>query len=265
MKKLIATFALTLFFCVSSAYAETINLWFAPGWKSKAVQAKEIASNISTSSGLDIKPRIARSYPEILTEFSSGKAALVYVGSFVQAIINARGLGTPLVQAITGKEFYSGILIYPTGEDPASILKNHPRKIAYAIGASSGESSAKAATAGLARMGVANHGAAANAVKARKAKAAVVKNWWWEANKDKYRGVLESYRMPGITIEKNSDNVLTASKGISVADAKKITASTIAAKDKFKAKDMVPFDEKNIAFSLELMKKGGIDPQNYTW
>ncbi len=204
-------------------------------------------------------------YNLTLTEFSSGKAALVYVGSFVQAIINARDLGTPLVQGVTGKEFYSGILIYPSGGNPAGILKNHPKEIAYAIGASSGESSAKAATGGLAKLGVANHGAAANAVKAGKAKAAVVKNWWWDANKDKYKGALKSYRMPGITVEKNSDNVLTASKGISTANAMKITVSAIAAKDQFKAKEMVPFDSKNIDFSLGLMKKGGIDPQTYTW
>ncbi len=265
MKKIVAIVVLGLFCGMPSAYAEMINIWFAPGWKTKAAQAKEIASSISESSGLVIKPRIARSYPEILTEFSSGKAALVYVGSFVQAIISARELGTPLVQGVTGKEFYSGILIYPADKDPVSILKNQPKKIAYAIGASSGESSAKAATGGLASMGVANHGTAANAVKAGKANAAVVKNWWWEANKHKYSGVLKSYKIPGITIEKNSDNVLTASKGVSVADAKKIAASAIAAKDKFKAKNMVAFDKNDIAFSLELMKKGGIDPQTYSW
>ena len=66
-----------------------------------------IAEALSEKTEIIIKPRIARSYPEILRAFSSEEKSLVYVGSFVQAIIHARNLGVPLVQNINGKDLYS--------------------------------------------------------------------------------------------------------------------------------------------------------------
>ena len=180
----IAIFVLTPL--AAFAADSTILCWFPPSWKIKGSNARAITEALSSTSGLDIKPRIAKSYPEILEAFSSEGNSLVYVGSFVQAIINARNLGTALVQSKNGKELYSGIMVYPEGGDPEAILKNSPDQIAFTLGASSGESSAKAATGGKASIGVANHGAASNAVIAGKAKAAVVKNWWWEANKAKF-------------------------------------------------------------------------------
>ena len=74
----------------------------------------EITGALSQNSGVTVKPRIAKSYPEILKAFSTGDANLVYVGSFVQAIIKARGLGTPLAQTINGKE------LYDIGTDPGA-------------------------------------------------------------------------------------------------------------------------------------------------
>ena len=249
---------------MSALSADSVTCWFPPGWKSKGSKAKAITTALSKQSGLDIKPRIAKSYPEILTAFSSDQQSLVYVGSFVQAIIKARNLGTPLVQNINGKDLYSGVLVYPKGQNPEEILKNNPTQIAFAVGASSGESSAKAATKGKAAMGVANHGASAGAVKAGKAKAAVVKNWWWDANKQKFP-MLEMYRVPGVSIDKNPDNVLTASKAVPVATAQKIKKAAIASKDAFGAPKMVSFDTSRLDFPLSLMKKGKIDPKTYSW
>jgi hypothetical protein len=136
--------------------------------------------------------------------------------------------------------------------------------IAFARGASSGESSAKAATGGKAAMGVANHGAACGAVKAGKAKAGVVKNWWWEKNSKKFP-TLSAYRIPGISIEKNPDNVLTASKAVPTELANKIAAAAIASRDVFGAPEMVEFDASRLDFSLSLMKKGKINPTTYSW
>ena len=99
---------------------------------------------------------------------------------------------------------------------------------------------------------------------AGKAKAAVVKNWWWESNKDKFPG-LAVYEIPGISLQKNPDNVLTASKAISNKLQAKITAAAIASHMVFGGKDMVKFDPATLDFSLELMKKGNIDPVAYTW
>jgi ABC-type phosphate/phosphonate transport system substrate-binding protein len=249
---------------ISAFCAESINCWFPPEWKDKGSQAKAITETLSRNSGFDIRPRIAKSYPELLTAFSSGDQSLVYVGSFVQAIIKARNLGTPLVQNIDGKDLYSGVMVYPKGENPEELLKNNPSQIAFAVGASSGESSAKAATGGQAAMGVANHGAAVGAVKAGKAKAAVVKNWWWESNREKFPE-MELYSLPGISIEKNPDNVLTASKAVPADAVKKITAAAIAGKDAFEAPQMAPFDLSRLDFPLALMKQGKIDPLTYSW
>lgn len=245
--------------------AEDLTCWFPPGWKSKAAQAKEITQALSENSGLSIRPRIAKSYPEILSAFATDDQNLVYVGSFVQAIVAARKLGTPLIQTANGKEMYSGILIYPEGQDPFAILKNTPKEIAYAIGASSGESSAKAATNGQASIGVANHGTAVNAVKAGKAKAAVVKNWWWEANSKNFPG-MKSQDIPGVSLTKNPDNVLTASKAVPADIANKVKAAAMASSASF-GNDavIVPFDSSKLSFSLGLMQKGGIDPLTYTW
>ena len=261
---LIITSLLVLSFSFPVFAADSLTCWFSPGWTSKAAKAQAISAALSEESGISVRPRIAKSYPEVLTAFSTNEPQLVYVGSFVQAIINARGLGTALVQNINGKDLYSGVLVYPKGGDPAAILKNSPAEIAFARGASSGESSAKAATAGQAAIGVANHGASCGAVKAGKAKAAVVKNWWWDANKGKFPE-LDMYLIPDVSINKNPDNVLTASKAVSAEIQAKITAAAIARKDVFGAPEMVPFDQARLAYPLELMQKGKIDPLTYSW
>ena len=266
MKKLLATLTVALFLggVVGPAFASDLTCWFPPGWKKKAAKAKEITTALSDNSGITVKPRIAKSYPEILEAFSKGDAGLVYVGSFVQAIVKARGLGTPLVQTINGKEMYGSWMIFPKGEDPKTILANSPDKVAFARGASSGESGAKAATAGKASIGTPNHGASAGAVKAGKAKAAFVKNWWWQGNKDKF-STLDVYQVPGASDLGNPDNVLTASKGVSADVAAKIKKAAIASKDVFGGKEMADFDGSTLDFSLGLMEKGKIDPMTYSW
>ena len=248
----------------SSAYAEGMNCWFPPEWKSKPEQAQGIAQALSAETGIVIKPRIAKSYPEILTAFNTPEQNLVYVGSFVQAIIKARGLGTALVQNINGKDLYSGVFVYPKDGDPETILKSHPSEIAFALGASSGESSAKAATAGAASIGTPNHGATCAAIKSGKAKGGFVKNWWWDSNKDKYPE-LAMYEVPGVSIVKNPDNVLTASKAVPDDVQQKITAAAIKVKDAFAAPEMAAFDQSRVDYPLQLMAKGKIDPMAYNW
>ncbi len=256
--------AIFLFTASMSFGAEEMTCWFPPGWKNKAPQAKAIVQALAKESGLTIKPRIGNSYLDILTAFASDRQNIVYVGSFVQAILKTRNLGTALVQNVNGKEFYSGVLVYPAGQDPAAILKDTPELIAYAKGASSGESSAKAATSGKANIVTKNHGASCSAVKAGKAKAGVVKNWWWQANKDKFPE-LAMYEIPGVSIQKNPDNVLTVSRSVSPEDSKKIAAAAMASKDVFGASEMRPFNPEDLQFSIDLMKRGQIDPLSYTW
>lgn len=264
MRKLLVTVAFVTLTAFSGVTFANMELWFAPGWKTKVKQAKSITAALSKNSGIDIKPRIAKSYPEILNEFSKDKASLVYVGSFVSAIIRARGLGEGLLQGVTGKEMYSGVFIYPENMDPKNILKNDPKKIAFAVGASSGESSAKAATAGKAAIKTRNHAATLGAIMAGKAKAGMVKNWWWEGNSKHYAG-MAMYRVPGISEEKNPDNVLSASKAVSAADRAKIKSAAKASKAAFQVKEMGDFDPATLDFSLSLMKKGNINPKNYSW
>ncbi len=267
MRKFCSVFAamVILTFTASMSYgAGSLTCWFAPGWKNKAPQAKAIVQALAKHSGLVIKPRIGKSYPEILSAFDSDNQNIVYVGSFVQAIIKSRELGTALVQNINGKEFYSGVLVYPTGQDPEVILKDTPEMIAYAKGASSGESSAKAATSGKAKIATKNHGATCAAIKAGKAKAGVVKNWWWKANKDKH-SYLAMYEIPGVSIRMNPDNVLTVSNSVSSEDSKKLVAAAMASKEAFGAPQMLPFNPASLQFSIDLMKRGKIDPLTYNW
>ena len=247
----------------SALAAESITCWFAPGWKSMD-QANAIADALSKGTGADVKPRIATSYPEILDAFASKNLNLVYAGSFVQSVIVARKLGTPLAQNADGKELYAGIMVYKAGE-PKEILVGDPDKIAYAIGASSGESSAKAATNGKASMGVASHGAAVEAVISGKAKAAVVKDSWWASNKEKYAG-FKAYEIPGVSEKKNPDNVLTASSEVPAAMAEKIKAAAISGSAAFgQGANMKTFSNSQLNFSLGLMMKGKIDPLSYKW
>lgn len=254
----------SVFFASSVAAADSISLWFAPGWKSKAQQAKTICDSLSQDTGLTIEPRIAKSYPDILDSLQSKEQALVYTGSFVQAIIKARDLGTPLLQGLTGKEMYAGILIYPKDQDPQAILQNSPSEIAFAASASSGESSAKAATGGKASMKVRDHNAAVGAVKVGRAKAAVVKNHWWASNAKRFPE-MAVYNIPGISEEKNPDNVLSASNSVPAEVQEKIKKAAISHADVFGVKEMVPLDSSKMEFSLELMSKGNIDPSTYAW
>jgi len=268
MKKFLITIVATIFAfgLVQPLFAaDELTCWFPPAWKSKSSEAEAITTALTENSGLQIKPRIAKSYPEILTAFNSKSENLVYVGSFVQSIIAARKLGTQLVQNIDGKELYSGVLILPKGVDPKDVLINTPEQIAFAIGASSGESSAKAATDGKAAIGVANHGAAIAALQAGRAKGAVVKNWWWEARAKEYPDLV-MHLIPGVSIALNPDNILTASKAVSKTDQEKIKKAAMASSAAFgKAANIKPCNPGKIAFSLGLMQKGKIDPLLYSW
>ncbi len=267
MKKVFtSTLAAVLLFSLmlTAANAAEITCWFPPDWSSKTQQTQDITKALSEKTGLTIHPKVAKSYPEIMQAFASADQNLVYVGSFVQAIIKAKGQGTALVQNIDGKDLYSGVLVYPKGDNPEEHLKNSPTKIAFAKGASSGETAAKAATGGKASLATPNHDATCTAVMDGRARAGVVKNWWWDKNKDKFQ-TLDVYKIPGISINKNPDNVLTASNAIPADIQKKISAAAIASKAAFSAPEMVPFDQSRLDFPLEMMRKGNIDPKNYAW
>lgn len=246
----------------AQAGAQDLTCWFPPGYN--GASAKAITDALSSGSGLAISPRVATGYPEILRAFADKSPELAYVGSFVSALLNARGLSVPIVQKIDGNELYSGIMIYPKGGDPAAILKASPAEVSYSIGASSGESSAKAATGGKASIGVKDHLAAANAVKAGKAKAAFVKNTWWEANKDKFPE-FAVYEVAGVSVRKNPDNILQASVGVSADARAKIQKAAAGAPAAFSAQRMDPFDPAKLSFSLDLMAKGGLDPKSYAF
>jgi len=265
MKKLVVLFLLFVGIAAagSAIAAESVTCWFPPGFKE--AQAKAITDALTANSGVKVTPRLAKSYPEIFSAFATNQPNLTYAGSFAQSIISARKLGTPLVQSADGKEMYSGILICPKDKDPETILKQSPQQIAFAKGASSGESTAKAATGGKAEISVASHGDAVKAVVDGKAQAAVVKDWWW-LNTEKNYSNLKSYRIPGFSEQRNPDNVLTASNAVSKSVAEKITLAAMASSAAFGEKSVIlPFDASQLSFSLGLMKKGNIDPLVYSW
>jgi ABC-type phosphate/phosphonate transport system substrate-binding protein len=243
---------------VTPALAADVTCWFPPGFSPES--AKRITDALGTS-GVSVEPRIARNYPEILDAFSAKGSNITYIGSFVQAILSAKKQGVTLAQAIDGKQLYGAWMIYPKGGNPTAILGEAPAKIAFAKGATSGETGAKAATDGKASVATASHAAAAEAVKAGKAKAAFVKNWWWEANKAKYPE-FEVHRLPGVSDAKNPDNVLTASKNIDAGLRNKLKAAALAAPAAFGAQSMAEFNG-DLSFTISLMSKAKIDPVSY--
>lgn len=257
------TTALALSVIPAPSWATDLTCWFPPEWKAKRTQVLAMTDALSAGAGVTVRPRIA-TYPEILRAFASSGPNLVYAGSFVQAIILARGLGTPLAQGIDGKEYYGSWMLYPKEQDPVAILREAPTEVAYTPGASSGESGAKAATHGQAAIPVSNHQSAAAAVKACKARAAFVKSGWWEAHQGEFPE-LTAHRLPGISDIKNADNILSASQGIPSHLQKRLITTANAAKAAFGVREMVPFDPARLDFSLDLMRQGGIDPLTYAW
>jgi hypothetical protein len=208
MKNIVMLWVIVCIFLTASGVTASegkIICLFPPDWASKPAKAKIITDALAEKSGLPILPRIEEGYAHLLEECGSGEQVLVYAGSFVQAVIHSRGLGTPLVQIINGKEYYSGIMIYPRGEDPQTILEKYPGLISYAKSASSGESSAKAASGGKAAISVWDHAAAIRAVEHQAARAAFVKSWWWQSNSQNFPE-LAVYRVPGVSVEENPDN-----------------------------------------------------------
>ncbi len=73
------------------------------------------------------------------------------------------------------------------------------------------------------------------------------------------------YPIPGVSENKNPDNVLSASNAVPAEMKAKITAAAKASKDAFGSPEMVDFDQSTLDFSLSLMAKGKIDPQTYSW
>jgi ABC-type phosphate/phosphonate transport system substrate-binding protein len=244
--------------------SDAIGLWFPPAWAGREAEARAIAQTLSTEAEVEIRAEIAKNYPEILSAFESGAPALVYAGSFVQTLIHLRQLGRVLVQSVNGREFYSGVLIYPADADPEDRLSRFPERVAFAVGASSGESSAKAATEGKAAIGVASHWEAARAVASGRAKAAFVKNWWWEDHRKKFPG-LNMKSVPGISENKNPDNLLAASQSVPPETVSAIIQTTLVNPDLFGGQQMVLFDLSDLIFPKTLMKRAGIDPAAYQW
>lgn len=248
-------------------FASDITLYYPPSWKHNTSQTKAISTALTRDSGLDIRPRITRSYPDILTAFKQNKPVIIYVGSFVQAVLYERGISTPIAQAITGTEFYTSVLIAPllkARDDPIAIVEDAGVAMAYTKGASSGASGAKAATNGHAVIGTHNHRAAVNLVKAGKAKAAFVKNWWWEAHKSKYSG-MKRLDYPGVSDYRHADYILSVNKAVSSENIAKITQAIQVNGIVFHAVSMESFDPLLLKPTLDLMKKGGIDPKTYAW
>ncbi len=250
----------------SHASAENILLYFPPDWQEHAIDAKQIADNLSKNSNLTILPLIAKSYPQIFEAFSEKKPVLVYVGSFMQAIFYENKLSFPIAQGINGREFYTSVMLVQANEndDAVAIIKKAGTNIAYSKGASSGESGAKAASNGSAKIEVISHTAAANAVKVGKAKAAFVKDWWWEDNKSKYP-TLKKLEYPGVSDKKNADNILSANMYVSSEDIGKISAALNKTKNYFKVSEFRKFDARLLNDTIILMEIGKIDLKKYKW
>lgn len=241
-----------------------IHLWFSAEWKKEPESAQKIATELSKASGMHIVPQMAANYPELMDALADNTPELAYVGSMVSAVICSRHLAQPIFQAVDGKHLYAGVMIYPKGKEAGAILKESPEQIAYAVGASAGEVSAKAATAGKATLAVESHKEAVASVLGGKAKAAFVKDYWWEDHKAEYPG-LEMTRVPGISENRNPDHVMLASTSVSPEIKALFYAAAFHAPELFKAQYIAPFDSSSLDFTLGLMAKAKLDPLTYSW
>lgn len=241
-----------------------IDLWFPPSWEARQRQAATIAETLSEKSGVSIRARVAASHPEILEAFQSDAPAMVFAGSFIQTIIHQRRLGKVLLQSVNGREFYSGVMIYPAGENPEAILRDSPAAVAFAVAASSGESSAKAATNGKANIPADSHAAAAETVQSGKAKAAFVKNWWWEDHRGSFRG-LSMKAIPEVSEMKNPDNLLSASNRVPPDAVSAVVQAALTEDRLFGGQKLVISKLSDLMFSIRLMDRAGIKPAAYAW
>lgn len=241
-----------------------VHLWFPADWKKNSEAAQKIATELSKASGMQIVPQVAGNYPELMDALAVKTPELAYVGSMVAAVLRSRRLAQPLFQAVDGKHMYAGVMIYPKGQDPQAILKDHPSEIAYAVGATSGEVCAKAATAGKAAVAMESHQESVSALVAKKAMAAFVNDYWWDEHKGEFPG-LELYRVPGISENRNPNHLLLASTSVPPEIKSLFYAAAFHAPQLFKANYIAPFDSSSLDFTLGLMGKAGLDPLTYTW
>ncbi len=244
--------------------SEPVDLWFPPSWQNRGRQAATIAETLSENSGVPIRARVADNYPEILDAFQSDDPAMVFAGSFIQTIIHQRRLGRVLLQSVDGREFYSGVMIHPAGKNPEAILRETPAAVAFAVAASSGESSAKAATNGKANVPVDSHAAAAEAVQSGKAKAAFVKNWWWEDHRGSFRG-LSMTEIPEVSEMKNPDNLLAASNRVPPDAVSAVVQAALTEDRLFGGQKLVISKLSDLMFSINLMREAKINPATYDW
>lgn len=267
MKALVPFLLFVLVCCThlpAATAATEIVLWLPPSWNSHPEEAKKLTEALSDKSGLHIAPQIATTYHDIMKAFAEKKPQLAYVGSMAQAVIFSRKLGVPLFQAMNGKQQYGQLMIFAKGESPESILNDSPESVAY-ITSSSSEMCAKAATGGMAALGgMKDFKAAAEAVTLGTARAAFVKNYWWDDNKTNYPQ-LDSYHVPDVSDHKNPDNVMIASKFVAPEVKSMLMGAAITSPEIFTAELIVPYDSSALDFTFDLMKRAGIDPLTYIW
>jgi ABC-type phosphate/phosphonate transport system substrate-binding protein len=264
MKRFCYLFIFIFVFAVSAPAVESLKCWFPPAWSAKTAQAEEITGALQTISGIGVTPQIADSYPQILNALHSDTPCMVYAGSFVQSIIYMQQLGEPLVFNLNGRELYSGVMIHTQGKNPKTILEQQPESIAYTVAATSGESSAKAATGGRADLPFPSHRKTAEAVASGRAAAGFVKNFWWSDHKSEFPQ-LTAYEVPGISRRRNPDNILTVSSEVPEPVRNRISEAAKAGKRAFGSRKMIPLNVNYLQFSIQLMRRGGIDPTTYEW
>lgn len=91
-----------------------------------------------------------------------------------------------------------------------------------------------------------------------------MKNWWWEANKSRYPG-MQRLAYPGVSDHRHPDYVVSANKVVSAETSATIGRALQKHPERFGVRAFVPFDASVLQPTLDLMKKGGVDPMTYAW
>jgi ABC-type phosphate/phosphonate transport system substrate-binding protein len=225
-------------------------------------------------SGIETSIIAARSYRDAADLFATGRVDGMFSGSGLAGALLIKGLADPAVRPEhpDGWSTYWAVVLAPKGSprftQDASYFAG--KRVIFCSLASSGEFFYEAVRAGQ-ELGAttrhaSSHGAAIDALARGQADVAIVKNRVWDGMKDRFSEIVRVGEDPG----ENPNGTLIIAKTADPAVVEQFTAALLAleADDSPEARAVkqslgvsryLPTSEENFRFTLELLKRAGVD------
>jgi ABC-type phosphate/phosphonate transport system substrate-binding protein len=232
-----------------------------------------VLRNYFKSVGVDLKLKGYRSYRDAAVKFANGDVDAMFAGSGVAGSMMIKKLASPLVRPVhqDGWSTYWAVVIAPKGvwknvKMDKKFLGN--KKIICSALASSGEFFARSILGTEYALSIAgSHGMAINALDNDAAEIAVVKNWVWEAVKNKYPKLEQVGKDSG----ENPNGTLIVSNLIDPKVAQTVkerllklesdnSKEAVAVKKKLKVQKYIITTEEDFQHTLALLKRAGVTP-----